>query len=96
MLREDIQNEPALRILADTQVLRSMPLLTEVHIDQEERIAPKDNCALLLYYGTAGETVWDIAKKYSTSIQAIVEENDLTQERLTENGMLLIPLVDRR
>lgn len=88
--------QPELRILADTQVLRSMPLLTEVHIDQEERIAPKDNCALLLYYGTAGETVWDIAKKYSTSIQAIVEENDLTQERLTENGMLLIPLVDRR
>lgn len=88
--------QPELRILADTQVLRSIPLLTEVHIDQEERIAPKDSCALLLYYGTAGEAVWDIAKKYSTSIQAIVEENDLTQERLTENGMLLIPLVDRR
>ena len=88
--------QPELRILADTRVQRTMPLLTEVQINEEERIAPKDGCALLLYYGTAGEAVWDIAKKYCTSIGAIVEENNLTQERLTENGMLLIPLADRR
>ena len=29
-------------------------------------------------------------------IAELQQENDLTQERLTENGMLLIPLVDRR
>ena len=29
-------------------------------------------------------------------IPEMQQENDLTQERLTENGMLLIPLVDRR
>ena len=49
--------------------------------------------ALKLYYGVENEEIWDIAKRYSTSVDAIMEENDLYSERLEQNGMLLIPIV---
>ena len=49
--------------------------------------------ALKLYYGVEGEDIWEIAKRYSTSVRSIMEENDLDEERLTKSGMLLIPIV---
>ena len=49
--------------------------------------------AVKLYFGVPGEDVWDIAKRYSTSVDAIIEENDLAGERLEKGGMLLIPIV---
>ena len=39
------------------------------------------------------EDIWEIAKRYSTSVRSIMEENDLDEERLTKSGMLLIPIV---
>ena len=45
------------------------------------------------YYGVEGEDIWEIAKRYSTSVRSIMEENDLDEERLTKSGMLLIPIV---
>ena len=49
--------------------------------------------ALKLYYGIEGEDVWEIAKRYSTSVRAVMEENELDSELLSESGMLLIPIV---
>lgn len=65
--------------------------LTEVEV-QEEETHPR-RFALKLYFGTADENVWDIAKRSHTSVEAIMEENDLTQETLPASGMLLIPIV---
>ena len=49
--------------------------------------------ALKLYYGVEHEDVWDIAKRCRTSVHAIMEENELTDEQLTTPGMLFIPIV---
>ncbi|MBQ8078552.1 MAG: LysM peptidoglycan-binding domain-containing protein, partial [Oscillospiraceae bacterium] len=53
---------------------------------------PRDY-ALLLYFGRAGEPVWDIAKRCRTSVDAILDENDLAGDVLPEDAMLLIPIV---
>lgn len=66
-------------------------VLTEVQV-QEDASHPK-NYALKLYFATEQEAIWDIAKRCHTSVAAIMEENDLTEETLTESGMLLIPIV---
>ena len=50
--------------------------------------------ALKLYYGRMGEPVWEIAKRCHTSVEAIMEENELLQDVLTDAGMLLIPIVN--
>lgn len=65
--------------------------LTDVTVSEEEAL-PRQY-ALKLYYGTAGEPVWEIAKRSHTSVEAIMSENDLTDETLSRSGMLLIPIV---
>lgn len=68
-------------------------LITDINVDFECRKECSEVCALKLYYADKNEDVWEIAKKYSTSIDAIVEENDLSGDKLTEKGMLLIPII---
>ncbi len=65
--------------------------LSAISVQEEEKF--HDNYALKLYFGKAQESVWEIAKRCHTSVEAILEENDLTQEQLSENQMLLIPII---
>ena len=67
--------------------------VTDVSIDDTVKITRDGDYAIKLYYGVKDEQVWNIAKKYSTSVNAIMEENSLESESLSENGMLLIPIV---
>ena len=52
----------------------------------------KDGASLTVYYAEGGENIWDIAKKYYTCAQMIKEENDLSEDRVRNSGMLLIPM----
>ncbi len=47
--------------------------------------------ALTIYYSDGGENVWDIAKRYNTSADAIMRENNLDTEVLAGRQMILIP-----
>ena len=49
--------------------------------------------AIKLYFGVENEDVWDIAKRYSTDVNAVMEENEIAGEKLEKGGMLLIPIV---
>ena len=66
-------------------------MLSGIAIQEEENF--QEHYALKLYFGKAQEEIWEIAKRCHTSVEAILEENDLTQEQLTENAMLLIPII---
>ena len=81
-----------LRMEGSVTHCRKTNVLTELEL-QEDAVHTRDY-ALKLYYGTQGEPVWDIAKRCHTSVEAIMDENDLTADTLTETGMLLIPIVN--
>jgi hypothetical protein len=66
--------------------------ITSVVSDDDKKIV-KNNCALTLYFAEQGESLWDIAKEYSTSKQRLIEENSLEDEVLDSSKMLLIPTV---
>ncbi len=57
----------------------------------ENAAKPQDVPALVVYYAAAGEDVWDIAMRYNTSVDLIMQQNKLTNEILPQNKMLLIP-----
>lgn len=57
----------------------------------EEHPKQSTSAALTIYYCDAGESVWDIAVKYNTTVQAIMGENKLAEETIPEKCMLLIP-----
>ena len=56
-----------------------------------ESAKKKNNCALTVYYCDKGESVWNIARRYNTTVEAVMNENDLTDELINECGMILIP-----
>ncbi len=49
--------------------------------------------ALTLYFAEEGEDLWEIAKRYSTSLDSIVKENGLKDRKKTVRRMLMIPSV---
>ncbi|MDD7517303.1 DUF3794 and LysM peptidoglycan-binding domain-containing protein [Ruminococcus flavefaciens] len=67
--------------------------VTDISIDETTKKERDGDYAIKLYFGVENEDVWDIAKRYSTSVSAIMEENELSGERLENGGMLLIPIV---
>ncbi len=71
----------------------SKTMLCDLKVDKDKPKTKQEGYALKLCYCNAEDDIWEIAKKYSTSINAILEENDLTGDKLTDCGMLLIPLM---
>lgn len=70
------------------------PAILDIAVNEEAPRARDALCALRICYAEAGDSVWDIAKSYSTSMAAVLEENSLEAERLDARTMLLIPLID--
>lgn len=68
-------------------------LVTSVAADENAVFTP-DAAALKIYYAAKGESVWDIAKRYHTSPNAVAAENTLAADPLPEDTMLLIPLCE--
>lgn len=47
--------------------------------------------ALTLYFARAGEQLWDIAKSFSSDIELIKKENELSSDKLESNKIIVIP-----
>lgn len=66
---------------------RSISVLSELDGDDEETSYP----ALTVYFGKKGEEVWNIAKSFSSDIDLIKKENELSCDFLDSNKILIIP-----
>lgn len=66
--------------------------ITDITVDETEPRETNDEYALRLYFASAGEELWNIAKKYGASISRVIEENELDGDKVKENKMLLIPM----
>ena len=49
------------------------------------------NTALTIYYANSGESIWDIAKRYGTTMEKIQDENEIDFEILESDRAILIP-----
>lgn len=68
---------------------RSVNYITDIDVSDEKisSNAPQ----LTLYFANQNEEVWEIAKKFSTSVSLITEENSLTSDVIDGKRILLIP-----
>lgn len=66
--------------------------ITDIFIDEEKPISKNKKTALTIYYPNNGEDLWDIAKKYCTSVEKIKNENEIDQDKLQDKKMLFIPM----
>ncbi len=67
--------------------------ITEINIDESEPLNRNSSYALKLYFTDESEDLWEIAKKYGTSVSAIMEENEIEDDMVSGSGMILIPIV---
>lgn len=74
-------------------IAHNFSAVSEIAVD-ESRPKPVRSAALTIFFARRGESVWDIARQYSTSMEAVMEENSLAEELLGENRMLMIPMVE--
>lgn len=71
----------------------SMIALTSISVDDSEKKMRDGDYSVKLYFPSENEDIWDIAKRYSTDVSAIMEENELPSEHPGKGTMLLIPIV---
>lgn len=69
---------------------RTVKYVSAIEIDEKAAERPKAN-ALTIYFCEKGESLWNIAKKYNSSVEAIAVENDLSGETVDSSRMILIP-----
>ncbi len=59
----------------------------------DENIKREKPCALTIYFCEKGESLWNIARKYNTTVDAITLENELTSDIVENSGIMLIPSI---
>lgn len=57
----------------------------------DEMIKNKKSYALTIYFCNDGEDIWNIARRYNTTVDAIMNENDLSERIIHKGRMMLIP-----
>ncbi|GMB10516.1 MAG: DUF3794 domain-containing protein [Candidatus Improbicoccus devescovinae] len=90
----DNKIELKLEITVDSDVFSIVPLtfVNEAFTDESKPKIKDDNGALTVYYANQGESVWDISKKYNTTVDKIKEENEIDSDVLDCEKAILIPI----
>lgn len=65
----------------------NVKVLSEIDAEDEAIDYP----ALTVYFGKKAESVWNIAKSFSSDIELILKENELSSDVLDNNKVLIIP-----
>ena len=71
--------------------VQAYPMLKNIEVDAENPKHTRKRSPLTIYYADKGESVWNIARRYNTVPDSIMEENNLQQDIMTARRMLLIP-----
>lgn len=85
-----------IEITAELEVVASV--YDDVEVMCISKITPDDTKlkksdsvpAVVLYYADAGEDLWSIAREHNTSVENIREENELSEDILSEPVLLLV------
>lgn len=79
-----------MNIEASVYTVHSEQLVSSISPD-EEKIKKSNGALLTVYYSESGESVWNIARRYNTTVEAVMSENKLAADVIEEKKMLLIP-----
>ena len=66
-------------------------VLTSLEIEEDKGKKDKKP-SVVIYFCSGGESVWDIARRYNTTVEDIMSENELSADYLENKRMLLIPV----
>ncbi|MBE6754798.1 MAG: DUF3794 domain-containing protein [Ruminococcaceae bacterium] len=64
--------------------------VTSIKPDESRKKSGEERPALVIYCADSGEELWSIAREFNTTVECIMEDNDLDGEQLSESRLLLI------
>ncbi|WP_093988733.1 DUF3794 and LysM peptidoglycan-binding domain-containing protein [Massiliimalia timonensis] len=91
---EEIELRAELEVTGLLYTRKTVQLITSVTPQEDMPKTRADDAALRIYFADAGESLWEIAKRYNTSVAAILEQNDMEKETLSSSEMVFIPIID--
>ncbi len=68
-------------------------IVSEVQVNKQSAY-PQSKISAMLYYAMPGDSVWDIGRACHTSPDTICEENGLQEEEISEETVLIVPLMN--
>ena len=80
-------------LCADLYENSIVDMIEYVTVNEDKPKAKQNDYALRIYYADGEEDCWSIAKRYSTSVDAIMTENDIEDRDIPLSGMILIPAI---
>ncbi len=69
---------------------KNQEILVNIEEDQAEECKAISG-SIVLYFAETGEKIWDIARRYNSSVKEIKELNGITEDCLLENRKFIIP-----
>lgn len=69
---------------------KNYEMIRELSVDAEHPLETEEKAPLVIYYAEKGERLWDIARRYATSVSALKALNELADDILAEKKLLLI------
>ena len=71
---------------------KDVTLISELNLDENKLIKRKNQGAMIIYFVCDNDTVWDVANKFSASVNEIMCINNLESQELPTGKMILVPL----
>lgn len=87
-----IEIKAEINISAEIYEINEDRIISNISVD-ESKTRQSTAAALTIYYSEQGESVWNIARRYNTTVEAVMNENGLDSETVGSRRMLLIPSV---
>ena len=80
-------------ISAELTDSRQFSVISSAAVHQDKLKERSDEFALRICYTTGHESCWDIAKRCGTTVEAVMEENEIADRSAELSGMVVIPIV---
>lgn len=85
----EIEVEVSLVNQIDINTIKSINIVTEAK-ETEKLIDKKSRASITIYMVQKNDTIWDIAKRYSTTVEDIISTNDIEEDKLKSGDKIII------
>ena len=69
--------------------MRNINIISNVEEDENKR---KERCSIVIYYTKPGDTLWNIAKRFGSTVDSIIKVNEISDpDTIMPNEQLFIP-----
>lgn len=87
-----VEIKPQIAINAKIYECRKMSLVNDISVNEEKLLDKDSRGAMTVYFAEAGESLWDISRKYLADILEVRRLNGIENDTLTNDTMILLPV----